>query len=65
MIIQIDRAWNKKGYTISRVFINGERLGDGKKWCSSLEDEDRGLHSGMSLDERSMARLPYLKACMR
>jgi hypothetical protein len=51
MRIRIDRAWKKKGYTISRVIINGERFGDGKKWCSALEDEDRGLHSGMSLDE--------------
>lgn len=51
MIIHIDRAWEKKGYTISRVFINGERFGDGKKWCSILEDEDRGLNSEMPVKE--------------
>ena len=51
MRIKIDRAWRKKGYTISRVFINGERFGDGQKWCSILEDEDRGLHADMSLAE--------------
>ena len=51
MRIRIDRAWKRKGYTISRVIINGERFGDGKQWCSILEDEDRGLHSDMSLEE--------------
>lgn len=51
MRIRIDRAWRKNGYTISRVFINGERFGDGKKWCSALEDEDRGLHDAMPLSE--------------
>ena len=51
MRIKIDRAWRKKGYTISRVFINGERFGDGSKWCSVLEDTDRGLHDWMNLKE--------------
>ena len=51
MRIRIDRAWRKNGYTISRVFINGERFGDGKKWCSALEDTDRGLHDAMPLSE--------------
>ncbi len=49
--ISIDRAWKKKGYTISRVFVNGKRFGDGKKYCNALEDEDRGLTSDMSVDE--------------
>lgn len=48
---KIDRAWCKKGYTISRVFLDGKRFGDGKKYCNSLEDEDRGLTSDMSVDE--------------
>lgn len=47
MEIRIDRAWCKKGYTISRVFVNGKRYGDGQKWCSALEDEDRGLNQSM------------------
>jgi len=51
MEIRIDRAWKKKGYTISRVFVNGKRFGDGKKYCNALEDEDRGLTSAMSVDE--------------
>lgn len=49
MEIRIDRAWKKPGYTISRVFIDGVRLGDGKEWCSALEDTDRGLTSDMSV----------------
>ena len=51
MRIRIDRAWRKKKYTISRVIINGERFGDGKKWCSVLEDTDRGLIQSMSVEE--------------
>jgi len=58
MRIRIDRAWRKKGYTISRVFINGERFGDGKKWCSVLEDTDRGLISAMSLGEIRTIKIP-------
>ncbi len=51
MRIRIDRAWCKDSYTISRVFINGVRFGDGKKWCSMLEDKDRGLTQSMSVEE--------------
>lgn len=45
MEITLDRAWKKDGYTISRLFINGERI------CEALEDADRGLKQSMSLDE--------------
>lgn len=45
MEITLDRAWKKDGYTISRLFINGERI------CEALEDTDRGLKQSMSLDE--------------
>jgi len=51
MEIRIDRAWKKRDYTISRVFIDGKRFGDGRKWCNALEDTDRGLTSDMSVDE--------------
>ena len=51
MEIRGDRAWKKKGYTISRVFIDGKRWGDGKQWGNILEDEDRGLTSDMSVDK--------------
>ena len=49
--ISIDRAWKNKGYTISRVFLDGKRWGDGNKYCNALEDEDRGLTSDMTVDE--------------
>ena len=49
MRIRIGREWCKTGYTISRVYINGARFGDGKKWCNILEDEDRGLQSSMDV----------------
>lgn len=45
MEITLDRAWKKDGYTISRLFINGERI------CEALEDTDRGLKQSMSLEE--------------
>lgn len=48
---RIDRAFKKEGYTVSRVFLNGARFGDGKKLCNILEDKDRGLRSDMSLSE--------------
>ena len=51
MEIRIDRAWKKADYTISRVFVDGKRYGDGSKWCNALEDTDRGLTSDMSVDE--------------
>lgn len=51
MKIKLDRAWKKNGYTISRVFINGVRFGDGQHWCSALEDSDRALSDAMTLEE--------------
>lgn len=47
MEISIGREWKKRGYTISRVYLDGVRFGDGKAWCSCLEDEDRGLTQDM------------------
>jgi hypothetical protein len=49
MIIRIDRKWKKPNYTISNVFINGQRFGDGKSYCNALEDTDRGLTSYMTV----------------
>lgn len=51
MIIRIDRKWKMPTYTISNVFINGIRLGDGKSYCNALEDADRGLTSDMTVDQ--------------
>lgn len=58
MRIRVDRRWKKKGYTISRVYINGERFGNGSQWCSILEDEDRGLHASMSPEEIKKYKIP-------
>lgn len=45
MEIRIDRAWKKDGYTISRLFLDGERV------CEALEDTDRGLRQDMPIEE--------------
>lgn len=64
MLITIDRAWKKDGYTISRLYVNGELFG-----CNTLEDTDRGLRQDMQLEEikkkRCMGRLQYQAAVMR
>ena len=44
MLITLDRAWKRKGYTISRLYINGELF------CNALEDESRGLRQDMDLE---------------
>lgn len=41
MLITIDRAWKRESYTMSRLFVDGE------KFCNALEDADRGLYQGM------------------
>lgn len=39
--LQIERRWQKEKYTIGRLYV------DGVLWFNTLEDTDRGLHSGM------------------
>ena len=46
MEVLIDRAWKKDGYTISRLYVNGELFG-----CNTLEDTDRGLIKDMQIEE--------------
>lgn len=46
MEVLIDRAWKKDGYTISRLYVDGELFG-----CNTLEDTDRGLNQKMDLNE--------------
>ena len=48
---RIDRAFKKTGYTINRVFLDGKRFSDGKRYCNCLEDEDRGLTSEMTVEQ--------------
>lgn len=43
MIVKIVRRWKKAGYTVSEVWIDGE-----KQAYNALEDTDRGLYQGMS-----------------
>jgi hypothetical protein len=46
MEILVYRKWQKAGYTIGRVYIDGRLI------CNSLEDEDRGLSDAM--EERTI-----------
>ena len=45
MKITIERKWKKENYTIGRLYI------DGKLFCNTLEDKDRGLNQKMSLKD--------------
>ena len=45
MKILVDRKWKKENYTIGIIYVNG------KQFCNTLEDKDRGLTSSMSLAE--------------
>ena len=42
-LLRIERRWKKDRYTIGRLYV------DGDLWFNTLEDTDRGLHSGMSV----------------
>lgn len=43
MKILVDRKWKKETYTIGNLYING------KLFCNTLEDRDRGLKKSDSL----------------
>lgn len=43
MIIEVKRLYKKEQYTIGKLYI------DGKYFCDTLEDTDRGLTQSMSL----------------
>lgn len=45
MILKIDRKYKKLGYTIGNLYI------DGKWFCNTCEDTDRGLHQTMPVEE--------------
>lgn len=51
MIIRVDRKWKKSTYTVSNVYINGQRFSDGKNYCNALEDADRGLTDKMTVEQ--------------
>lgn len=41
MELTLDRKWKKNGYSIGKLYVNGEYL------CNTLEDTDRNLYQGM------------------
>ena len=41
----VDRKYKKETYTIGNLYVDGEWF------CNTVEDEDRGLESSMSLEE--------------
>ena len=57
--LKIERRWKKEGYTIGRLYVDGEL------WCNTLEDKDRGLHSGMAVDAIKKMKVPGQTAIPR
>jgi len=56
MELKLRRIAKKNGYTIGKLSING------KYYCDTLEDSDRGLDSGMSLDMLKHKKLAHITA---
>jgi len=56
MELKLKRIAKKNGYTIGKLSING------KYFCDTLEDSDRGLDSGMSLDMLKHKKLAHITA---
>lgn len=65
MEITVNRAWKRDGYTIGTLSIDGKRLGDGKHYCCTLEDTDRGLEQGMALNKILFLKIPHVTAIPR
>lgn len=45
MKLLVERNWKKEGYTIGKLYVDGEFF------CNTLEDKDRGLKNTMALAE--------------
>lgn len=56
MEIVLNRKWKKPNYTIGTLNI------DGKFFCNTLEDTDRGLKDSMSLNEIKNIKKPHITA---
>ena len=56
MEILVERKWKKPNYTIGVMSI------DGKRFCETLEDTDRGLKDSMSLTEIKTLKKPRITA---
>lgn len=62
MEIIVDRKWKKSAYTIGNLYVNGKRFSDGKNYCNTLEDADRGLRQDMSVQTLLMMKKPHVTA---
>lgn len=56
MEIVLNRKWKKTNYTIGTLSI------DGKFFCNTLEDTDRGLRDSMSVNEIKALKKPHITA---
>jgi hypothetical protein len=56
MELLLERKWKKPSYTIGILYI------DGKKFCNTIEDVDRGLDDSMSLMEIAKKKIPNVTA---
>lgn len=56
MKLLVERKWKKDKYTIGNLYI------DGKWFCNTLEDTDRGLSDTMSLTEIKALKKPTITA---
>nr|DAG89232.1 MAG TPA: Protein of unknown function (DUF2778) [Crassvirales sp.] len=56
MEIIVERKWKKPSYTIGVMSI------DGKRFCETLEDTDRGLRDSMSIGQIKSLKKPHITA---
>lgn len=56
MEIVLERKWKKPNYTIGMLSI------DGKRFCETLEDTDRGLRDSMSIGQIKSIKKPHITA---
>lgn len=56
MEIIVERKWKKPSYTIGVMSI------DGKRFCETLEDTDRGLRDSMSIGQIKRLKKPHITA---
>ena len=56
MEIVLERKWKKPNYTIGILSI------DGKRFCETLEDADRGLRDSMSIGQIKSLKKPHITA---
>ena len=56
MEIVLERKWKKPNYTIGILSI------EGKRFCETLEDADRGLKDTMSIEQIKSLKKPHITA---